>query len=364
MRKKDNVLFFAIMCFIASGYATETPPTMPYDQGHAISQNQFPSGYNHQARINVDGWNVFISGSFIYWQAMEGGLELGVFYKDPGEPGQDNFISNILINFQYQPGFKVALGTCLGHDNWILSCEYTWLHFSDTKLVILSDVGDSYYISTSWTREAEHFYYSQATWKLRYDMIDLEMSRPFYVGTDLVMKPFGALRGGLIKQYYNICFAVEAPSSGNSWITNLEEKTWMLGPRAGIDCDWIFFNYFRLIGNAAMALFYQHFETIGYNCEFDSDHSVVDPFWNVDTSEWQITPNLEAALGLGWGSYFGANNRWHFDLSALYEVNYFLNQNKMRQVASTNLLTGAYAPIVPAQDLMMHGLTITARFDF
>jgi hypothetical protein len=359
MIKKLCVLVLSLASFTIC-YAKEAP--VPYDQGHAILENQFPSGYNQPARIKVDGYNVFISGSFIYWQAIEGGLELGELSTSPIAI-LTQFNSDIEMNFQYKPGFKAALGTQLDHDNWILFTEYTWLHFSETTSIAVTD--PSYYISTSWTRDVStdpYFIYSTAKWKLRYDIIDLELTRPFYMGTKIALKPSISMRGGLMKQFYDVRYDVQL-NSGKLWLTSLTQKSWLVGPRVGIDCDWIFVNYFRLIGNVAMSLFYQHFKTVGYNISYtDNQENHVN--WNVDNRMGQLTPNVEGALGLGCGSYFGNNNSWHFDLSALYEITYFFDQNKMTQAASTNLTTGAIAPIFPANNLMIHGLTITARIDF
>jgi len=362
MNKKMLILPLAMACFAAVGFAEgEQQKVAPYDQGHAILDNQFPSGYNHQARIDVDGWDVFITGSFIYWQAIEGGLELGMYNDDPTERW-DDYNSVVNMNFSYKPGFKVALGTQLDHDNWILSAEYTWLHFADSKAIVVDDVnfmpGWAFHLSTLDTAAAE--------WKLRYDIIDLEMSRPYYVGTHLTLKPFGALRGGLIKQKYDFIgidlTEIEREEILVTYETYMVEKTWLVGPRVGINCDWMFFDYFRLIGNASAALFYQHFKTIGF-CVIDIDDDEIVS-WNAYNTEGQLTPNLQGAIGFGWGSYFGEKNGWHFDLSALYEVNYLFDQNKMRQEVTRNMISDYVEAYIPAANLMMHGLTITARVDF
>jgi hypothetical protein len=361
MKKKLLALPLAMAFLSVMGFAEEK--VVALEQGHAIQENQFPSGYNHQARIDVDGWNVFISGSFIYWQAIEGGLDLGDI-QPTSVTDLVSYTTTINMNFKYKPGFKVALGTKLGdHDNWLLSAEYTWLHLSDVKTVLPSEVPSGYYINEGWGQywTSTTLNYVSAKWKLRYDMIDLEMARPYYVGTHFTLKPFAALRGGLIKQYYDIGY-----NNGSSlyyWIHMLQ-KSWMVGPRVGIDCDWIFFDYFRLISNVAAGLFYQHFNTTGHN--YRGTAADVPQAWgfNYRYKDGQLTPNLEGALGLGWGSYFGEHNGWHFDLSALYEVHYFFDQNKMREI-STRAVANAYIAVyTTAANLMMHGLTITARVDF
>jgi hypothetical protein len=72
-----------------------------------------------------------------------------------------------------------------------------------------------------------------------------------------------------------------------------------------------------------------------------------------------ISPMAEANLGIGWGSYF-SHQRWHFDLSATYEFNYFWAQNMMRVLSDMNVV-GINAA---ANDLFLQGLTLTAAFDF
>jgi hypothetical protein len=363
MKKKLLALPLAMTLFSVMGFAEEK--VVALEQGHAIQENQFPSDYNHQARIDVDGWNVFISGSFIYWQAMEGGLDLGDIIP-LSITDLVSYTTTINMNFKYKPGFKVALGTKLGgHDNWLLSAEYTWLHLSDVKEEVLaSDLDSEYYINKGWgSVSLSHFTATWGKWKLRYDMIDLEMARPYYIGTNLVLKPFAALRGGLIKQYYDVVYSLtENRVTSSVWVKMLE-KTWLVGPRVGIDCDWIFFDYFRLIGNAAVGLFYQNFKTTGNHYRELSTGSTTY-YWNAISKEGQLTPNLEGALGLGWGSYFGEHNGWHFDLSALYEAHYFFDQNKMRTLSERHAAPAYTSVYGDAAGLMMQGLTITARVDF
>jgi hypothetical protein len=293
MNKKLLALSLAMILFSFTGFAEDK--VVALEQGHAILENQFPSGYNHQARIDVDGWNVFISGSFIYWQAMESELDLGVFISSDTNIDHDV----IQMDFKYKPGFKVALGTKLGnHDNWLLSAEYTWLHLSDVKTVTSSDLPAGCNISESWSIEtAMEFQYTHAKWKLRYDMIDLEMARPYYIGTNIVLKPFGALRGGLIKQYYEISY-INYNNISTTYVTDMVDKSWLVGPRIGVDCDWIFFDYFRLITNVAAALFYQQFKTTG--CFYKMHPIIREVIWNANNTVGQLTPNLEGALGLGW----------------------------------------------------------------
>lgn len=72
-----------------------------------------------------------------------------------------------------------------------------------------------------------------------------------------------------------------------------------------------------------------------------------------------LSPNIEFALGLGYGSYL-CNSEWYFDLSAGYDFHYYWNQNMIKP-----LIDGSRSQIESeAGGLMLHSLTITARLDF
>lgn len=71
-----------------------------------------------------------------------------------------------------------------------------------------------------------------------------------------------------------------------------------------------------------------------------------------------VRPMANLGLGLGWGRYLKCG-RYHFDLAADYDFNVFWDQNMMRTVAD-DFTFG----IPSTNDLFLHGLTLTARFDF
>ena len=62
-----------------------------------------------------------------------------------------------------------------------------------------------------------------------------------------------------------------------------------------------------------------------------------------------------------------SNDSWHFDVALSYDFNFFLNQNMIRslrdRLSSETRGRGALIYTKP-EDLMLHGLTLTMRFDF
>ena len=190
------------------------------------------------------------------------------------------------------------------------------------------------------------------------DLIDLEFSRPHYLGKKLIFKPHFGFRGGWIDQKYNLEAQVTWRSENeSSFYFNVSSKSWLIGPRAGLDSQWLLGEGFSLFGNLASSLCYQHFN-VKYKettvpdlaLEFNSDSK---------TKDYYVNPNLEFAVGINWGSYL-AENQYHIDLSAGYEFHIFWNQNQMSVLKNDNNQT----PHTKAGDLMLHGLTISGRFDF
>ena len=129
----------------------------------------------------------------------------------------------------------------------------------------------------------------------------------------------------------------------------------MIGPRSGVDTDWMIGCDFRIFGNVAGSLVYQNFN----NSNKTIISNPLDDTRDSSNKVSYITPNVEFALGLGYGSYF-FNNEWYFDLTVGYDFNYFWNQNMMRHCidSSFNLVDG------DSGNLYLHGLTVTARVDF
>jgi hypothetical protein len=121
---------------------------------------------------------------------------------------------------------------------------------------------------------------------------------------------------------------------------------------------------FRIFGDADASLLYQHSKTkvlVPYH------GGTPVTFVNSGNCSNQITPNFDVDMGLGWGSYFDKKN-WHFDLSASYEFQYYWNQNFMKYLYDTtkdaDLMHGEGTQKGKIKDLVLHGLTITAKFDF
>ncbi len=331
---------------------SEAPAKPFFAQAEILkSDSNLIGAYNSTARFEVSGaWDFFIAGSFIYWQPREKGLDMATAIATvPGAP-----ISQIVnMKFKYEPGFKVGLGTNFDHDGWGLFVQYTRLYmkegndsYNPAGTVFTINWFDPIIISNT-----DQGHYVKGRWHLSTNIVDLEIGRPCYIGTALTFKPFIGAKAAWLKQQYNV--TAHLTEALTIYDSRNHFNSWLLGPRAGLNTNWLIGCGFRSFANLAGTLFYQHFKTTAKQ-QHGSTRDVYERF-----KYSQVAPAYEIAIGLGWGTYFD-HDYWHFELSAAYEFQNYVNQNMLRclndKIART--IDGA------AGDLMYHGLTATIRLDF
>jgi hypothetical protein len=386
MKKKifQKTLFIVGMLAFINGYAADNDDDYvncdDYKstfQGHSAPKGKINKGYNHPARIDVrNSWDYFISGSYIYWQPRQDGLELAREISAPEVEGwtveNDTLVH---MDFDYHSGFKVGTGANFERDDWSLEFEYTRLYTIDHKnRTLSSDPLDLllHYLMPFWNAvtltqdigTGDGTFYAKARWKLHFNILDGILARSHYVGTKLSFKPYIGLRAGWIHQRYraNYTYSHEyVEDYYNIYLrSHYKSQSWLLGARIGLDTNWHFGEGFRLFGDTAASLFYQRFKT-NVNTIRDENEEADVAFSNYTMKEKEgyLNPNFEIALGLGWGSYFCDDN-WHIDLSAAYEFHIFWDQNMMRKLLDYN----NYAADPTPGDLILHGLTVSLRLDF
>jgi hypothetical protein len=279
--------------------------------------------------------------------------------------------------FQYKPGFQVGLGWMSPIDNWVFYAEYTWLHGTTHTSGTASAPGvatvggaalpqNGVWIPSSWFGD---FANDNATtisskWRYKIDIVDAQVSRPFYSGTNFLVEPFFGLRGAWIRQHMNLT-ANELQTLGNVAVAGPSRKadynsrSSAVGPRVGMNGNWHFGWGLRFIGNAAASILFTGYDVkqnvqspdaLGVN-RFPQSAKIKDLN--------SLRPNFDLSLGLGWGSYLFCR-KFHADISATYDFSVFWEQNMMRYLADTTF-AGTHAS--PA-NLYLQGLTIQTRFDF
>ncbi len=346
----EKLLFLTFAFSGFSAYA-QTAEKETLEQGEPLQPSSrevgtMLSGYNSPARIDVHGPLDFsLTGSFLYWQSKLEGLDLGNYsYTTP--PQADGHV--LEGNFDFNPGFKVAFALHSTFDNWSLYGEFTWVRANNKTHYTLPSNVNPIAIWNSSSPLAFHHVHSR--WIHQNNIVDIDLGRAYYVGKNLTFFPFIGTRGYWIDQKFGVKYFVSSTSSAASFSS---QDSWAAGARLGVQTFWLLGKGLRVEGNAAGSLVYQKFHTKFR--DWDIATQILD---RLKRSSSQITPNLEGALGMGWGSYF-SRKEWHLDLLALCEFHCFWKQNSMRSLLD-QFITRAAGPI----DLTYQGLTLTIRLDF
>lgn len=317
-------------------------------------------GYNQCSRIDVRcSWDVFATASFTYWQPVQDNMELGIVWDRTTNPSvfQGNVVNE---NFDYKPGFKVGLGMNFDHDCWESLVEYTWFRGSHSQSTSLNTDGNDRLFPLWTTPLSGSFFAGSQKWKLHMDILDWDLARSYYVGTKLTFRPFFAARAAWIRQNMDVDYT-NSSIGGGSVLVNKTSHSWGVGPRAGLQTNWMIGDGFRLFGNGAGDILFTQYTKLKTAQKSVTSAGVLSLADSVTQRKLNtVRPHLDLELGLGWGSYFDCNN-WHVDFTAGYGFQVFFDQNMFRHFSDD---VGIAVSNSPNGNLYMHGLTVTARLDF
>lgn len=335
--------------------------------------------YNGASRPLVNcSWDWYVSGSFIYWEAMQENMEVAsllTFFGPTSTPTATSTDEVLRFDFRYKPGFKLATGYRFGYDHWDLFAEYTWYHtntmttsysasglFDSADLTFSGPVLLSQFSGNNFPTIGNGVYnFISLSWKLKCDFINLMLARSFYVGKRLTFRPAFGARAAYIRQHTTLvqtskdasdsvatAFGVLITGSG-TYLTN-KNLSWGYGLRACLEADWLVGAGIRLIGNGAFDLLYTR-----YNLSNFLQKKTI--LFGTKTRERKLDylrPHAETEFGFGWGDCF-CGGKWYLDLEAVYNLQVFWDQSMFLEETTTTL---------PANDLYLHGMRATIRVDF
>lgn len=341
-------------------------PSVCYELGYP-SDCCIPAAYNSPASYQLDpcSWDWWIAASFTYWRAVEEGLDLAVSAALDGFNVLNPENATILYqDTSYKPGFKIGLGMSLGHDDWTGLLEYTWFRSttSSNSSPPAVSAGTPVWGFNSWLFGAENNAASSvsSSWEVHMDLLDAELTRPYYQGTSLIVAPFGGLRAQWIRQNLSLSAAAIQTQTGFPPLnatSNSKSSSWALGPRVGFQGEWHLGMGFRLEGDMAGSLLYTQYTNVT-NSRTPTTPGGFQGSFQIDDYNCLRAGN-DMTVGLGWGTYLDCRN-YHLDFLATYDFQVFWNQNMMRQLVDTSLLGAGFSP----GNLYLHGLTLRAQFDF
>ena len=119
-----------------------------------------------------------------------------------------------------------------------------------------------------------------------------------------------------------------------------------IGLGSGITTDWLLCWGARLIGKVEFGLFVPYRRT-----NKETTKSAEGIISNTNAPIRHLDVLTISGLGIGWGKYYCCN-RYHLDLAATYDF--------FGEISELDFNAGMFTKA----EMMMHGLTISGRFDF
>lgn len=281
---------------------------------------------------------LILSAEFIYWKALQDGLE---FVTNVDTNAVDHIQTADVedLEWQFKPGFRAGVGYVFGnHDAWDVRANWTHLHskiegsdaLEDPEIAIPTLIptwgGGILGISAT---EAE------AKWNLKYNVVDLEVGRDYFVSKALSLRPHMGFRYADIKQHYTVDYT-DATIAGaevkkeTSFEADNDFKGF--GLRSGAGLTWNFTPHFGIVGQVSGSLLAGKFDVSEEFSGFQGTTPTEQSFVFDGDSQRRVRANIEAQLGFAICHTFAKGNwmrlfvgydvvNW-FDQNALFDNNF------------------------------------------
>jgi len=305
-----------------------------------------PKIYPSSSRIDPrDSYGVFVEGEALWWKATDdslyfaqGGFSQLLSATGGGSPANSyNFIGKtIRIKPEYDWGFRVGLGGNLCRDQWDVSATWTRYH---TEHTTTAEQTSSTVLGVLWGHEdtsaTDAAAFASGHYHLRYDLVEANLGRHFWVGDYFSLHPTFGIRGAWIDQKLNIhynCFTMGSASKLQPYSlpildVDIFNKSDFHGGGIGGGLD-AFFNLYKglsLIAKAKVHALYGVFHT-----KFKENDDFFEPIMIAkDTDNYHNgLYGANFALGLNWNRYFNCD-RWNLELHAMWEQTTWFGANQM-----------------------------------
>lgn len=298
---------------------------------------------------------IWVDAEFLYWHSYVGSMQYGI---------ESDSIATIhgsvkRPHFEWDPGFRIGLGTKLPRDKWDIFVNYTYVlaqghgHGGGGDDIIFPTYASSYGF-TGTTFYADK---AKAKWWLHLNMADAELGRNCFASKWLSIRPFIGVRGLVIDQNYTVKYFGGTDAPGDTDKVGMNSDFWGVGLRAGFNTLWGLGKGFGLYGNGSGSLLSGHFQVHEKEKLIKAD--LVK--FNVKNDVNNLVAVADLSLGLQW-DYLFSKDRFHIGVKFGWEFNIFFDQNQLFNFQSTPDTPGTIN--IANDDLSFQGLTLGLRFDF
>ena len=303
---------------------------------------------NAQVKINQNA-EPFFAIDFIYFDTTQAGLDYA-YTKGSGPI--------YYPEFQFEPGFKLALGVNLLHDGWDFISNYTYLHTCKNYTNDLFPLNKTIINSIHSTVP---IFDAQTTWNLKLDTIDFELGKGYYISSNLVLRPFLGAKAAWNRQMLNLTTHVSQLEEYDLFQTNQYQTAFGFGIRSGINTKYQFCKSWNIYTSSAFNLLSSDIQN-DYRLYSQFEPALVFANDKIKSRLNTLQPVIELGMGLAYEYYF-FDDQYRVLLSLGYEFQYWNNNNFFGQskLKSTIVEEPTFDKF---GDLSIQGLDLKVRFDF
>lgn len=372
MQKNRNMAWAALttvlVCLSSFVYADVDSAQMRNLENRvsALEQRRGASGMiNPPGRPQVrDGADLFLMVDVLAWNAHQNGMPIAVTNK-----GLNVGLSNAhakTIHSHWNAGFRAGIGYNMPHDGWDINLMWIRLNtFGDKKIhsktnryvfPTLAHPTDTLLFGLPCLKASSH-------WTTRFNQLDLDMGREFFVSKWLTLRPHFGLRTDWINQRWNTTYNNAIVNTlPNRVKVRYHDEWWGLGLEGGLDTQWGLGSGWSLFGNLAAAIVYGFHEINMKQKDSIPQGNTSSSGVLVKMSEvYRVShPILDLMGGLRYDHMF-ANDQFHLGLEVAWEHHVYFSQNQFPRFVD-DVAVGDF--VSNQGDLTYQGWTFAMRFDF
>jgi len=297
--------------------------------------------------------NFFFTADVLYWQAHQAGLS----YTNRSSPVQttDDFTKKELIEprFHWDYGFRFGMGFD-PDDQWHL--DIFWTHLDSIA------TGQTHYESTDtpfkgsfpvWSMsndilKGDFISKADSRWKLRTNIVDIDLQREFYCWKCLVFIPQIGLRIPMLEQKMHVNYY------GGSFHNGVDSNSMHsdftgIGPRLSLFSNYALGDGFSLFARVAGSALYGRYETNHHERFFDSERV------HENKRYYRFLWSCDYFAGIQWQTTIFCN-LYQITFRTGWEQLWFFNQNQFKR--------GHFGFFRKHRDLRYQGWTFNASLNF
>ncbi|MGR3973807.1 MAG: Lpg1974 family pore-forming outer membrane protein [Candidatus Rhabdochlamydia sp.] len=349
MKKLKQLLPIAMMSFVGISSTLCAVDDMQMrnleNRVSALEQRRGANGMiNPPTRPVVKhGADVWAQLDTLYFHPTEDGLEYVTRVPTPSATGwTSNEVKN--FSFDWNFGWRLGIGYNLPHDGWDSVVSYTRFrsHHHEKTVRNGTDILDPYYPISTGTITGP-ITSAAAKGSLKFDYLDWQLGREFFVSKWLILRPFMGVRGFWTHRPLHVNYAVQGASNAISQ-QDLAVRYRAGGVLAGLDSQWGLGMGWSVFSQADLSLLYGKTRVHNQQYQTTPDGTVLGSGSTQDQEVWSIIHSMtDLGVGVRWDRLLSDDN---------YRIRLQLGWEE-------HLVSNYYKG-----DLALSGVVFQARLDF